>query len=75
MEDTYLVEIRLGRTKWKIKQFISSVAGSSGIRQFMEPHPHVTLFGPLVLNAEVSPEQTPRYYRERLWSAPILYRS
>jgi len=57
MEDTYLVEIRLGRTKWKIKHIISSVAGSFGIRQFMEPHPHVTLFGPLALNAGVSPEQ------------------
>jgi calcineurin-like phosphoesterase family protein len=56
MEDNYLIEIRLGRTKWRIKQIISSVTGSFGIRQFMEPHPHVTLFGPLVLNAGVSPE-------------------
>jgi|SRR5208337_1533451 len=57
MEDTYLVEIRLGRTKWRIRQLISSITGPFGIEQFMEPHPHVTLFGPLVLNGGVRQEQ------------------
>jgi calcineurin-like phosphoesterase family protein len=57
MDDTYLVEIRLGRTKWRIKQLISSLTRSFGIGQFMEPHPHVTLFGPLVLNEGIPPEQ------------------
>jgi calcineurin-like phosphoesterase family protein len=57
MEDTYLVEIRLGRTKWRIKQLIYSITGAFGIEEFMEPHPHVTLFGPLFLNDGVTQEQ------------------
>jgi calcineurin-like phosphoesterase family protein len=57
MEDTYLVEIRLGRTKWRIKQLVGSLTRSFGIEQFMEPHPHVTLFGPLVLNEGIHPGQ------------------
>ena len=57
MEDTYLVEIRLGRTKWRIKNLISALTGSFGLGEFMEPHPHVTLFGPLVLNEGILPEQ------------------
>jgi calcineurin-like phosphoesterase family protein len=57
MEDTYLVEIRLGRTKWRVKQLIYSLAGSFGIEQFLEPHPHVTLFGPLILNEGIHYEQ------------------
>jgi calcineurin-like phosphoesterase family protein len=57
MEDTYLVEIRLGRTKWRIKEIIATLTGSFGLEQFMEPHPHVTLFGPLVLNEGILPEQ------------------
>jgi calcineurin-like phosphoesterase family protein len=57
MEDTYLVEIRLGRTKWRIRELIRSITGSFGIEQCMEPHPHVTLFGPLVLNEGVDSRQ------------------
>jgi len=57
MEDTYLVEIRLARTKWRIKQAISNIASRSGIEEYMERHPHVTLFGPLTLKEGTSPEQ------------------
>jgi len=57
MEDTYLVEIRLGRTKWRIKKLIAALTRSFGLEQFMEPHPHLTLFGPLILNEGIPPEQ------------------
>jgi calcineurin-like phosphoesterase family protein len=57
MEDTYLVEIRLGCTKWRISHLIQSITGSFKIEQFMEPHPHVTLFGPLVLDEGVLPRK------------------
>jgi calcineurin-like phosphoesterase family protein len=50
MDDTYLVEIRLARTKWRIKRTIFSIARAFSSRKFMERHPHVTLYGPLVLN-------------------------
>jgi calcineurin-like phosphoesterase family protein len=54
MDDTYLVEIRLATTKWRIKQTVFSIARSFGLRDFMERHPHVTLYGPLTLNEGVS---------------------
>lgn len=49
MEDTYLVEIRLARTKWRIRDRIVSIARSFQLEEFMERHPHVTLFGPFTL--------------------------
>ena len=54
MDDTYLVEIRLARTKWRIKQAVFSIGRSFGIGSFIEQHPHVTLFGPLTLNPGTS---------------------
>lgn len=45
-EDTWLVEIRLGRTKWRIRELTQSVATACHIGDLMERHPHVTLYGP-----------------------------
>ena len=50
MNATYLVEIRLSRTKWRIRNIIDQISHESGIDDFLEPHPHVTLYGPLTLN-------------------------
>ncbi|MDD1703969.1 MAG: 2'-5' RNA ligase family protein [Methanoregula sp.] len=49
MEETYLIEIRLTRTKWRVKTIISALAERFGVEGFMERHPHVTLFGPFLL--------------------------
>jgi len=57
MDDVYLVEIRLGMTKWRVRQIVLSIAGSYGIEPFMERHPHVTLYGPMVLTDGVSEQQ------------------
>jgi calcineurin-like phosphoesterase family protein len=56
-DDVYLIEIRLGRTKWKVKQVVTAIAASSGIEYFMEEHPHVTLFGPLELGDDTAEQQ------------------
>jgi calcineurin-like phosphoesterase family protein len=50
MEPTYLVEIRLSRTKWRIRKIMQEIARDNAIADFLELHPHVTLFGPLTLN-------------------------
>jgi calcineurin-like phosphoesterase family protein len=57
MDDVYLVEIRLGRTKWKVRQAILSLAVQFGIESSMELHPHVTLFGPMELKEGISQQQ------------------
>jgi calcineurin-like phosphoesterase family protein len=57
MDPTYLIEIRLSRTKWRIKKIIQEIADRFGIHDFLELHPHVTLFGPLTLNKGVSDQQ------------------
>ena len=54
METTYLVEIRLGRTKWRIRETIVGIAGRYHIDEYMEQHPHVTLFGPFILNEDMT---------------------
>jgi calcineurin-like phosphoesterase family protein len=54
MDSTYLVEIRLSRTKWRIREITREIAQNFGIGDFLEQHPHVTLFGPLTLNEGVS---------------------
>jgi len=46
MDDIYLVEIRLGRTRWRVNRLGNGIAATYGIVPFMERHPHVTLFGP-----------------------------
>ena len=57
MDSTYLVEIRLSRTKWRIRKITNEIAHNFGIGDFLELHPHVTLFGPLTLNEGVSSRQ------------------
>jgi len=57
MDDIYLVEIRLARTHWKIKETIASLAGYFGVRDSMERHPHVTLFGPFTLHEGIPAEE------------------
>jgi calcineurin-like phosphoesterase family protein len=54
MDSTYLVEIRLSRTKWRIRNITREIADNFGIGDFLELHPHVTLFGPLTLHEGVS---------------------
>ena len=57
MDSTYLVEIRLTRTKWRIRTIMNEIAHTFGIGNFLELHPHVTLYGPLTLNGGVSSGQ------------------
>lgn len=57
MDDIYLVEIRLGMTKRRIREKITSIATTAGIARFMEPHPHLTLFGPMELLPGVTEEE------------------
>ncbi len=57
MDPTYLVEIRLSRTKWRIRKITREIADKFGIGAFLELHPHVTLYGPLTLNNGVSSRQ------------------
>jgi calcineurin-like phosphoesterase family protein len=54
METTYLVEIRLGRTKWRIRETILGVAARYPLEECVEQHPHVTIFGPFTLNDDVT---------------------
>lgn len=57
MDSTYLVEIRLSRTKWRIRKITNEIAHNFGIGDFLELHPHVTLYGPLTMNEGVSSQQ------------------
>jgi calcineurin-like phosphoesterase family protein len=57
MPDTYLIEIRLARTRWRMKQATLTLARSLGIGEHREEHPHVTLYGPLVLRPGVREEE------------------
>jgi calcineurin-like phosphoesterase family protein len=57
MEDTYLIEIRLGKTKWRVKETIFAIGRKFRLGPFIERHPHVTLFGPLTLNDGINQEQ------------------
>ena len=49
MDDTYLVEIRLARTRWQIKETTRAIAQNAGAERYRERHPHVTLYGPFTL--------------------------
>jgi calcineurin-like phosphoesterase family protein len=49
MDDTYLVEIRLARTRWQIKEISRAIARRFGVERYRERHPHVTLYGPFTL--------------------------
>jgi calcineurin-like phosphoesterase family protein len=57
MDDIDLIEIRLGRTKWRIRKTISRFGGLFSLESYLEQHPHVTLFGPLTLKENTSPKQ------------------
>jgi calcineurin-like phosphoesterase family protein len=57
MGDIYLIEIRLSRTKWRIRKTISTIGRLFSIDGYLECHPHVTLFGPMSLNEGISPRQ------------------
>jgi calcineurin-like phosphoesterase family protein len=57
METTYLVEIRLAQTKWRIRTLIAGICGQLRLEPFMERHPHVTLFGPLTLRPGISSDE------------------
>ena len=57
MDDVYLVEIRLGRTKWRIKKTVFTIARLYDIGLHIEKHPHVTLSGPLTLKEGISTAQ------------------
>lgn len=57
MENTYLIEIRLGQTKWRIRKIIFEIAEVFPIGECMERHPHVTLFGPLTLKEGTTRQQ------------------
>jgi calcineurin-like phosphoesterase family protein len=48
-ENMFLVEIRLGRTKWRIKKTTVVIARMFRIEEFAEKHPHITLFGPFTI--------------------------
>jgi len=49
MEETYLVEIRLARSRWKIKELTRMIAERAKIEPYRERHPHITLYGPFTL--------------------------
>ena len=57
MDDIYLVEIRLGKTKQRIRKTAAAIAGTAGITRSLERHPHLTLFGPMELLPGVSHNQ------------------
>jgi len=48
-ENMFLVEIRLGRTKWRIKKTTAAIVHMFRIEEFVENHPHITLFGPFTI--------------------------
>lgn len=57
MDPTYLIEIRLSRTKWRIRKIVKEIADRFGILDFLELHPHVTLVGPLTMNKGATDQQ------------------
>jgi calcineurin-like phosphoesterase family protein len=57
MEDTYLIEIRLARTRWTIKKNNFLITRMYNVLHLMERHPHITLYGPFSLNADSAPQK------------------
>ncbi len=53
-QNTFLIEIRLSRTKWRIKRTTERITSLFSITGFAEKHPHVTLFGPFLLRKDIS---------------------
>ncbi|OPY36696.1 MAG: hypothetical protein A4E35_01803 [Methanoregula sp. PtaU1.Bin051] len=56
-ENSYLIEIRLTRTKWRIKRTTETIVRLFSIENYAEKHPHVTLFGPFSLKDDVPVEK------------------
>ena len=50
MDDTYLVEIRLARTRWRVKEITGFIVQKFDAGRYRERHPHVTLYGPFTLD-------------------------
>lgn len=50
MDDTYLVEIRLARTRWRVKDITRFIVQKFGAERDRERHPHITLYGPFTLD-------------------------
>jgi len=53
-DNIFLIEIRLGKTKWRIKRTTEKIARFFSIGEFSEKHPHVTLFGPFSLQKGIT---------------------
>jgi calcineurin-like phosphoesterase family protein/2'-5' RNA ligase len=49
MDDTYLVEIRPARSRWRIKEITRAIVQEAGAERYRERHPHITLYGPFTL--------------------------
>ena len=47
--NSFLIEIRLFRTKWRIKRTTEKIVRLFSIQDYAEKHPHITLFGPFSL--------------------------
>ncbi|MGD1003922.1 MAG: 2'-5' RNA ligase family protein [Methanoregulaceae archaeon] len=54
LDNIFLIEIRLGRTKWRIKKTTAKIGQIYHIEKFIEKHPHLTLFGPFHLKKEIA---------------------
>jgi calcineurin-like phosphoesterase family protein len=54
LDNIFLIEIRLGRTKWRIKKTTAKIGQIYHIEKFIEKHPHLTLFGPFYLKKEIA---------------------
>lgn len=54
LPNMFLIEIRLGRTKWRIKRITDEITSLFSIGDYGEKHPHVTLFGPFSLHPKIT---------------------
>jgi len=54
VHNIFLIEIRLARTKWRVKRTTEEIARVFSIGDFSEKHPHVTLFGPFSLQSGIT---------------------
>ena len=57
MAEIFLIEIRLGTTKWRVRETIYAIAKKFRLEKFVERNPHITLYGPLNLNEGISSQQ------------------
>lgn len=54
LPNMFLIEIRLGRTKWRIKRITNEITSHFSLGDYAEKHPHVTLFGPFSLRPDMT---------------------